>query len=158
MTVRVGINGFGRIGRNCFRAAKASGADVDFVAVHVEAPDESGHNGDAKAKISALEQIDEHIVGPVLDKLRSFPAWRIMVLPDHPTPVAKRTHTSTPPPFCMAGTGINPDRTTCFTEAEAEETETGEVTHAVQPIRRRAETRLLRARIAQASTRPGDRH
>lgn len=95
--------------------------DVDFVAVHVEAPDESGHNGDAKAKISALEQIDEHIVGPVLDKLRSFPAWRIMVLPDHPTPVAKRTHTSTPPPFCMAGTGINPDRTTCFTEAEAEE-------------------------------------
>jgi 2,3-bisphosphoglycerate-independent phosphoglycerate mutase len=95
--------------------------DVDFVAVHVEAPDESGHNGDARAKVRALEQIDEHIVGPILDKLRSFPAWRIMVLPDHPTPVAKRTHTSTPPPFCMAGTGIIPDRTTCFTEAEAEE-------------------------------------
>ncbi|GMU24343.1 MAG: cofactor-independent phosphoglycerate mutase [Phycisphaerae bacterium] len=95
--------------------------DVDLVAVHIEAPDESGHNGDAKAKVRSLEEIDKHIVGPVLEKLRSFPQWRILCLPDHPTPVTKRIHTATPPPYCLAGTGIAPDRATAFTEADAEE-------------------------------------
>lgn len=95
--------------------------DVDIIAVHIEAPDEMGHNGDALNKVKAIEQIDEHIVGPLLEKLRTFDAWRIMVCPDHPTPVGKRTHTSTPPPFCLAGTGIAPDRATAFTEAQAEE-------------------------------------
>jgi 2,3-bisphosphoglycerate-independent phosphoglycerate mutase len=93
--------------------------DVDLIAVHIEAPDEAGHNGDARAKIRALEEIDMHIVGPVLEKLRTFPAWRMMVMPDHPTPCAKKTHSSVPPPFCMVGTGVVPDHSTCFTEAEA---------------------------------------
>ncbi len=96
--------------------------DVDLIAVHVEAPDESGHNGDAANKVKSLEQIDEHIVAPVLEKLQSFDEWRILIVPDHPTPVAKKTHTDAPPPFCMAGTGIVADRSTCFTEAEAAET------------------------------------
>jgi 2,3-bisphosphoglycerate-independent phosphoglycerate mutase len=95
--------------------------DVDLIAVHIEAPDEAGHNGDAKAKVRALEEIDKYIVGPVLEKLKSFPAWRILVQPDHPTPCAKRTHSAEPPPFCMAGTGVVPDHATCFTEAEAKE-------------------------------------
>ncbi|MBX3396787.1 MAG: cofactor-independent phosphoglycerate mutase [Phycisphaerae bacterium] len=78
----------------------------DLVAVHIEAPDEAGHMGDAAAKLEALERIDEHIVGPVLEKLRSFERWRILIAPDHPTPVAHRTHTDVPPPFCMAGTDV----------------------------------------------------
>jgi len=81
-----------------------------------------GHNGDAKNKVKAIEQIDEHIVGPLLEKLRTFDEWRILCLPDHPTPVARRTHTAVPPPFCMAGTSVIADRATAFNEAEAAET------------------------------------
>lgn len=88
------------------RHAVAALDEYDLIVVHVEAPDEAGHMGDAAAKIKALEQIDEHIVGPLLDKLRSFGRWRILVAPDHPTPVSHRTHTSTPPPFCMAGSDV----------------------------------------------------
>jgi 2,3-bisphosphoglycerate-independent phosphoglycerate mutase len=95
--------------------------DVDIVAVHVEAPDEMGHNGDLQNKIKALELIDEHIVGPVLEKLQTFDNWRILCLPDHPTPIAKRTHTADPVPFAMAGTRIVPDESTCYTEEQGVE-------------------------------------
>jgi 2,3-bisphosphoglycerate-independent phosphoglycerate mutase len=80
--------------------------EYDLVAVHIEAPDEAGHMGDATQKIKALERIDEYIVGPVLEKLQSFDSWRILVAPDHPTPVIRRTHTNAPPPFCMAGSDL----------------------------------------------------
>jgi len=90
--------------------------DVDLVAVHIEAPDEAGHNGDAVAKTKALERIDEHIVGPLLEKLEGFDEWRVLCLPDHPTPVRIKTHTADPVPFAMAGTGIVPDEATEFTE------------------------------------------
>ncbi len=80
--------------------------DYDLVAVHIEAPDEAGHMGDVAAKIEALERIDEHVVGPILDKLQTYDRWRILIAPDHPTPVAHRTHTSAPPPFCMAGADV----------------------------------------------------
>ena len=88
------------------RAAVAALDQYDFVAVHVEATDEAGHMGDAAAKLEALEKIDSLVVEPVLDKLRTFDEWRILIAPDHPTPVGKKTHTAAPPPFCMAGTGI----------------------------------------------------
>lgn len=88
------------------QAAAAALDAYDLVVVHVEAPDEAGHNGDAEAKVQALEHVDQHVVGPVLEKLRSFDEWKILVAPDHPTPVAKRTHTADPPPFCLAGTGV----------------------------------------------------
>jgi 2,3-bisphosphoglycerate-independent phosphoglycerate mutase len=88
------------------RAAVKAIDEFDLVTVHIEAPDEAGHAGDAAAKIEALERIDELIVGPVLEKLRSFEHWRILVSPDHPTPIKVKTHTATPPPFCMAGTGV----------------------------------------------------
>jgi len=104
-------------------AAVAALDEVDFVAVHVEAPDEAGHNGDAAAKVQALEQIDEHVVGPLLEKLTSYDAWRVLCLPDHPTPVGVRTHTSQPVPFCMAGTGVAADRATRFTEAAGAESD-----------------------------------
>lgn len=101
-------------------AAVAALDDVDLIIVHVEAPDEAGHNGNAAEKIKAIEQIDEHVVGPVMDKLSGFDQWRILAMPDHPTPVAKKTHTATPPPFCMAGTGVMADRATAFDEVQAE--------------------------------------
>jgi 2,3-bisphosphoglycerate-independent phosphoglycerate mutase len=88
------------------RAAVAALDEYDLVAVHIEAPDEAGHMGRAEEKVKALEQIDRHIVGPVLDKLRMFDKWRILIAPDHPTPVGRRTHTDTPPPFCMAGADL----------------------------------------------------
>lgn len=102
-------------------AAVAALDDVDIIAVHIEAPDEAGHNGDARAKVAAIEQIDEWVVGPLVDRLRGFDAWRVLVAPDHPTPVGKRTHTATPPPFCMAGTGVHADLATAFNEQQAAE-------------------------------------
>ncbi len=99
------------------RAAVALLKDYDLVCVHIEAPDEAGHNGDAAAKVVALEQIDQHIVGPLLDALRAYDCWRILVIPDHPTPVGLRTHTRTPPPFCMAGTGLAAGAARTFDEA-----------------------------------------
>lgn len=97
--------------------------EVDLVAVHIEAPDEAGHNGDAVSKVKALERVDEHIVGPILEKLQTFDAWRILCLPDHPTPVRIRTHTSEPVPFALAGTGIVPDEASVFSEAAAAESD-----------------------------------
>jgi 2,3-bisphosphoglycerate-independent phosphoglycerate mutase len=97
--------------------------EVDLVAVHVEAPDEAGHNGDALGKTQAIERIDEYIVKPVLDKLQTFDAWRILCLPDHPTPIRIKTHTADPVPFAMAGTGIGPDEAEAFTENIAAESD-----------------------------------
>jgi len=80
---------------------------LDLVCVHVEAPDEAGHNQDVAAKVQAISEIDRHVVGPVLDRLRAEgDQWRICVLPDHPTPCAIRTHTGDPVPFAVAGKRI----------------------------------------------------
>lgn len=80
--------------------------DHDLVFVHVEAPDEAGHSGDAEAKKLAVERIDEYIVGPVHEALKQYDSYRILVLPDHPTPVETQAHSSDPVPFAMAGEGI----------------------------------------------------
>ena len=98
--------------------------DHDLVVVHVEATDEAGHQGDAKAKVQALMQIDRHIVGPVLEHLRAgAEPWRILVLPDHPTPCTKRTHTAEAVPFAMAGTEISSQIPRRFTEPAARESD-----------------------------------
>src|SRR4029079_6987234 len=78
----------------------------DLVLSHVEAPDEASHQADWKTKVAAIEHIDRHVVGPVLEKLRSFPEWRLLVMPDHPTNIATRTHGYAPSPFAIAGTGV----------------------------------------------------
>jgi len=72
-----------------------------LVFLHVEAPDEAGHNGDLKAKIQALEDFDSKVVGPVLAGLRDFPEHRILLLCDHPTPITLRTHTDEEVPFVI---------------------------------------------------------
>ena len=73
----------------------------DFVYVHVEAPDEASHNGNLKEKIQAIEDFDRQIVAPILRGLGSFDDFRILVLPDHPTPIALKTHSSDPVPFVL---------------------------------------------------------
>ena len=93
---------------------------VDFVYLHVEAPDEMGHDGLLDKKIEAIRRFDRRIVGPVLAGLeKSGFDWRVLVLPDHPTPIALRTHTSEPVPFAMMGSGIEPDGMEAFSEREA---------------------------------------
>jgi 2,3-bisphosphoglycerate-independent phosphoglycerate mutase len=96
--------------------------EFDLIVVHVEAPDEAGHLGDAAEKVKAIEQVDEHVVGPLLEKLQQSDDWRVLCVPDHPTPVGKKTHTSDPPPFCMAGKGVVADRATEFHEVAAAQT------------------------------------
>jgi 2,3-bisphosphoglycerate-independent phosphoglycerate mutase len=78
----------------------------DLVFSHIEAPDEASHQADWKTKVAAIEHIDRHVVGPVLEKLKTFPEWRVLVLPDHPTNIATRRHGYAPTPFATAGTGI----------------------------------------------------
>ncbi|MCD6296028.1 MAG: alkaline phosphatase family protein, partial [Deltaproteobacteria bacterium] len=76
---------------------------LDFLFVHVEAPDEAGHNGNIGEKIQAIEAFDKKVVGSVLDGLQRFEDYRIMVASDHYTPICKKTHTSEPAPFAWAG-------------------------------------------------------
>jgi len=104
-------------------AAQALG-DHDLVVVHVEATDEAGHNGDAREKVRALENVDRQIVGPVLAALEaSGQPWRILVAPDHETPLEVRTHERKPVPFAMMGEGLEPGRgRPAMTEAAARKT------------------------------------
>jgi 2,3-bisphosphoglycerate-independent phosphoglycerate mutase len=93
---------------------------TDVVCVHVEATDEASHEGRAEAKIEALEQIDRHIVGPLHEALRAHGDYRILVTPDHPTPLRTKTHSHGFVPFAAAGTGIVPDQATTYDEPAAE--------------------------------------
>ncbi|WP_406659947.1 cofactor-independent phosphoglycerate mutase [Methanolobus sp. ZRKC3] len=89
--------------------------DHDIVFVHVEAPDEAGHMGNLEAKIQAIEDFDEKVVGTTLKAAKEYGEdIAIMVLPDHPTPIAMRTHTSNPIPFAIYST----------TETETDDSET----------------------------------
>ncbi|MBN1412672.1 MAG: cofactor-independent phosphoglycerate mutase [Spirochaetales bacterium] len=92
----------------------------DLVCVHVEAPDESGHNGSVDDKIESIERIDAEIIGPVLDYLEKEAAgYRILALPDHPTPCSIKTHVGEPVLFCMAGSDVKPNGFGGFTEKNA---------------------------------------
>jgi 2,3-bisphosphoglycerate-independent phosphoglycerate mutase len=104
------------------QAAERALADHDFVMVHLEAPDECGHQGDLEGKVRAIELCDREIIGPVWEAARGYDAARILVLPDHYTPVALRTHVGDPVPFVLAGAGIAADATDRVDEAIAAET------------------------------------
>jgi 2,3-bisphosphoglycerate-independent phosphoglycerate mutase len=93
---------------------------TDIICVHVEATDEASHEGDVAAKIKALEEIDQHIVGPLHDELRRRGEYRILVSPDHPTPVRTKTHSHGFVPFAMAGSGIERDGLATYDELSAE--------------------------------------
>ncbi|MFH1562324.1 MAG: cofactor-independent phosphoglycerate mutase [Nitrospirota bacterium] len=89
----------------------------DFVFVHVEAPDEAGHNGDLQAKIKAIEDFDSMTVGTIVKALPNFEGKvRILALTDHPTPVSLKTHTCDEVPFLLFGYNITPDNITSYNE------------------------------------------
>ena len=92
----------------------------DFVVVHVEAPDEAGHNGDLEGKVKALEDIDCHILAPLYAMAKHYGDWRIMVAPDHPTPVSTGKHDSSPIPYVLWGPGFDANGARAFNEKEAE--------------------------------------
>ena len=90
----------------------------DFVFVHVESPDETGHNGDLKGKIKAIEDFDKLVVGTVLDGLKKIPQYRLLVTSDHATPVSLRTHSRGLVPFAVMGSGIKKGRIKKFSEKD----------------------------------------
>ncbi len=105
-------------------AAKAKAAirsleKNDFVLVHVEAPDEAGHNGDLREKILAIERFDQLVVGTVLEALKRKRNFRILVLPDHPTPVSLRTHTADAICFAIFGKEVLAKGFLNYSEKEA---------------------------------------
>ena len=82
----------------CLRTLE-EGADVFLI--HVEASDEAGHAGDLEQKVAALEHWDRRIIGPLVDGLDGLGRWRLLLLPDHPTPLRLRTHTPDPVPYLL---------------------------------------------------------
>ena len=94
--------------------------EKDFVYLHVEAPDEAGHNGDIRAKIAAIENFDKLVVGTILDEFKHKGVdYRVLVMPDHATPITLKTHTRDAVPVAMFGTGIEPDEVRVYTESAA---------------------------------------
>ena len=89
----------------------------DFVYVHVEAPDEAGHEGNFKLKKRTVEDLDSRLIGPIFEEVSKWDEpVAIAVLPDHPTPCAHRTHTSDPIPFLIYAPDIDADSVTVFDE------------------------------------------
>ncbi len=88
--------------------------------MHVEAPDEAGHNGDLREKITAIERFDQFVVGSILNAFKNRDDFRVLVLPDHPTPISLRTHTNEPVIFGMYGKNIAPGDFQSYCEKEAE--------------------------------------
>lgn len=85
----------------CKAAIEEFKKGADLVYIHVEAPDECGHRGEIENKVKAIEMIDEHILAPVVEFLRGYDDFAVLVCPDHPTPLSIRTHTSTPVPYLI---------------------------------------------------------
>jgi len=99
-------------------------AHLDFVFIHVEATDEAGHNGDLRNKIACIERFDKLVVGTILDHFKSAKTdWRLMVLPDHATPVDLRKHVADKVCMAMMGKGIAKNGFGRFTEEEARKSE-----------------------------------
>lgn len=99
--------------------ALRAAADHDFVYVHIEAPDEAGHAGNTLEKIKAIESIDEKIVEPVLRLGPELGDVRVIIAPDHATPISLKTHSSDPVPWAVWGTGIKPDEMRVYSEKES---------------------------------------
>lgn len=100
-------------------AALKSLQDNDFVFVHVEAPDEAGHNGDLREKITAIERFDQFVVGTVLKAFKEKGNFRVMVLPDHATPISVKTHTADTVLFGVFGKGVTGRGFPNYSEKEA---------------------------------------
>jgi 2,3-bisphosphoglycerate-independent phosphoglycerate mutase len=112
------------------RAGLESLKQRDFLLLHIEAPDEAGHMGRPDLKVEALEQIDELIVGPLLQKLPQLGDFTLLLMPDHATPSKLKTHSNEPVPFAIVksneldriGESSGNQRVRRYTEAEAAQT------------------------------------
>ena len=94
----------------------------DFVYIHVEAPDEMGHQGSVEKKVKAIENIDEFVIGPLVKELKEKgEEFRMLILPDHPTPIRVRTHTSDAVPYLLYDSTKEETHTWDYNEAEAKE-------------------------------------
>lgn len=92
----------------------------DFVYIHVEAPDEMGHQGSVENKVRSIEYLDSRIVAPVVEAMeKAGEDFRMLILPDHPTPVRLRTHTSDPVPYILYDSTRQQKKLARFTEQEA---------------------------------------
>jgi len=95
----------------------------DYVYVHIEAPDECGHRGDTGNKIKSIEYIDEKVIGPLLKMLDDDgEEYKVMVMPDHATPIATKTHVIDPVPFLIYDSRKKVKGISAFTEKNAENT------------------------------------
>jgi 2,3-bisphosphoglycerate-independent phosphoglycerate mutase len=90
--------------------------DHDYVFVHVEAPDESGHMGRIDLKIKSVEDINKRMLPIIMEGLKSFGEYRILITPDHPTPISLRTHVAEPVPAIIAGSGVEADENHTYNE------------------------------------------
>jgi len=104
-------------------AIGALSGGADYVYIHVEAPDECGHHAQIREKIYSIEQIDEKILGPVWEHLESSGEdYAILALPDHPTPISIRTHSSDPVPFALYRKGDGGAKAVKYNESDAKAT------------------------------------
>ncbi|MCI9411162.1 MAG: cofactor-independent phosphoglycerate mutase [Eubacterium sp.] len=93
----------------------------DFVYIHVEAPDEMGHQGSVEKKIKAIEYLDKRIIGPVYNRMKELGEdFRMLIMPDHPTPICTRTHSSDPVPYLLYDSTSEEEHTWNYNEKEAE--------------------------------------
>lgn len=102
-------------------AIDALKSGCDFVYIHVEAPDECGHRFEIENKVKSIELIDELILGPIL-KAFEGEEIRVLICPDHPTPLALKTHTNAPVPYLIYDSGKTEKGVECFCEESAERT------------------------------------
>lgn len=92
----------------------------DFAYIHVEAPDEMGHQGSVERKTEAIQYLDQRVIRPVKEGLDAFgEPYRMLILPDHPTPVSVRTHTADPVPYLLYDSAGEEEHTWNYNEAEA---------------------------------------
>jgi 2,3-bisphosphoglycerate-independent phosphoglycerate mutase len=94
----------------------------DFVYIHIEAPDECGHRGEIDNKVKAIEEIDSRVLSRILPKLREMGDFKILICPDHPTPLSTKTHTNAPVPYMIYDSRKELKGPAVFTEKTAENT------------------------------------
>ena len=96
---------------------------ADLVYLHIEAPDECGHRFETENKVKAIELIDSLVLGPIVEGLKKYGDFRILIMPDHPTPLDIGTHTSDPVPFMIYDSRIEKKGVNCFCESQAADRE-----------------------------------
>ena len=102
--------------------------EQDFVFLHLEASDEAGHDGDPELKVLTIRYLNDRIVKPILEEIRSWDEnVSVAILPDHPTPCAIRTHTAAPIPFTIYRTNGSGDSVHAFDEFSAREGSYGQI-------------------------------